>query len=76
MPANPQHQARGLLPARCRVRSRVLPEIVAGAASWQHGQDPQLLRPRFYALKFSAAHLRKAGGSEQQSESEQHKSPG
>lgn len=34
--------------------------MVAEAASWQHGQDPPLLQLRFYAMKFSAAHLKKA----------------
>lgn len=33
---------------------------MAGAASWQSSQDPQLLLLRFYALKFSATHLKKA----------------
>lgn len=32
-------------------------KMMAGAASWQHGRDPQLRR---YAPKFSAAHLTKA----------------
>lgn len=33
--------------------------MVAGAASWQRGWDLRLLQLRFYAMKFSAAHLKK-----------------
>ena len=54
-------------------------KIMAAAASWQRGQDPQLLQLCFYALKFSATHLKKAAVANNRArarESKQHKSPG
>lgn len=80
MLAYPQHhQTKGPLPGTALPLEPHLLKIMAGAASWQGGRDPQLLQLCFYVLKFSATHLKKAAVANNRlraRESEQHKSPG